>query len=69
MFLPFVGSGERLEVIGLSLSREGLWAAWNILAKATLGAAASVILAVHHPGPRPAQGLQPACASLGSSPR
>ncbi len=45
VFLPFVGRGERLEVIGLSLSREGLWAAWNILAKATLGAAASVILA------------------------
>lgn len=45
LFLPFIGTGERLEVIGLSLSREGLWAAWNILAKATLGAAASVILA------------------------
>ena len=45
VFLPFVGRGERLEVIGLSLSHEGLWAAWNIVAKATLGAAASVILA------------------------
>jgi cobalt/nickel transport system permease protein len=45
LFLPFLGRGERLEVIGLSLSREGLWAAWNIFAKATLGAAASVILA------------------------
>lgn len=45
VFLPFFGQGERLEVIGLSLSRAGLWAAWNILAKATLGAAASVILA------------------------
>jgi cobalt/nickel transport system permease protein len=45
VFLPFIGSGERVEVIGLSLSRAGLWAAWNIFAKATLGAAASVILA------------------------
>jgi cobalt/nickel transport system permease protein len=45
LFLPFLGRGERLDVIGLSLSREGLWAAWNIFAKATLGAAASVILA------------------------
>jgi cobalt/nickel transport system permease protein len=45
VFLPFIGSGERVEVIGVSLSRAGLWAAWNILAKATLGTAASVILA------------------------
>ena len=45
VFLPFVGRGERVEVIGLSFSQEGLWAAWNIVAKATLGAAASVILA------------------------
>ena len=45
LFLPFFGRGERIEVIGVSLSVEGLWAAWNILAKATLGAAASVILA------------------------
>ncbi len=44
-FLPFFGQGERLQVVGVSLSRAGLWAAWNILAKATLGAAASVILA------------------------
>jgi cobalt/nickel transport system permease protein len=29
----------------LSLSEEGLWAAWNILAKATLGAWASILLA------------------------
>jgi len=45
VFLPWVGRGERIEVIGLSLSRSGLWAAWYIVAKATLGAAASVILA------------------------
>ena len=45
LFLPFFGRGERIEVIGASLSLEGLWAAWNILAKATLGTAASVILA------------------------
>ena len=44
VFLPFIGSGERVRVIGLSLSHAGLWAAWNILAKATLGAAASVAI-------------------------
>jgi cobalt/nickel transport system permease protein len=45
VFLPFFGRGERIDVLGISLSREGLWAAWNIAAKATLGTAASVILA------------------------
>lgn len=45
LLLPFFGSGPRVEVLGMSLSVAGLWAMWNILAKATLGVAASVILA------------------------
>ena len=45
MALPFIGRGERVDVLGLSLSREGLWGAWNIAAKATLGIATSVVLA------------------------
>ncbi|MCU1496145.1 MAG: Transrane component NikQ of energizing module of nickel transporter [Acidimicrobiales bacterium] len=44
-FLPFVGSGQRMDVAGLSLSIAGSWAAWAIVAKGTLGVAASVILA------------------------
>ena len=36
LFLPLVGQGERVEVLGMSLAREGLWAAWNIVAKGTL---------------------------------
>lgn len=43
--LPFLGRGERVDVLWLSLSREGLWGAWNVLAKATLGASASIVLA------------------------
>ncbi|MGR6924178.1 cobalt ECF transporter T component CbiQ [[Actinomadura] parvosata] len=43
--IPVVGLGERTEVLGLSLSVPGLWAAWNILAKATLGVVASILLA------------------------
>jgi cobalt/nickel transport system permease protein len=43
--LPVIGLGERVRVLGLSLSVAGLWAAWNILAKATLGVAASILLA------------------------
>src|SRR5215213_7231157 len=30
LFLPIVGQGEQVEVLGLSLSVSGLWAAWNI---------------------------------------
>lgn len=43
--LPFIGFGERVSFLGTALSVEGLWAAWNILAKATLGVVASVLLA------------------------
>jgi cobalt/nickel transport system permease protein len=43
--IPFIGLGERTEVFGVSLSVHGLWAAWNILAKATLGVIASILLA------------------------
>ncbi|MEU9335020.1 cobalt ECF transporter T component CbiQ [Streptomyces sp. NPDC048290] len=45
VLLPFVAQGERTEVLGLSLSVNGLWGAWNVLAKGTLGVAASVLLA------------------------
>ncbi len=44
VFLPFLGGGPETQVLGLSLSVEGLWGAWNILAKATLGIGASVTL-------------------------
>ncbi|MGK5550827.1 cobalt ECF transporter T component CbiQ [Actinomadura kijaniata] len=43
--LPFVAHGPRVEVLGVAVSQNGLWAGWNILAKATLGAAATILLA------------------------
>ncbi|KRV48864.1 cobalt ABC transporter permease [Wenjunlia vitaminophila] len=43
--LPFVAGGDRTEVLGMSLSVSGLHGAWNVLAKGTLGVAASVLLA------------------------
>ena len=49
LLLPFVARGPNVEVLGLSLSENGLWSAWNILAKGTLGVAASVILAATTP--------------------
>lgn len=45
LFLPFIGQGEKVEVLGLTLSSAGLLAAFNIVAKATIGVAVSVILA------------------------
>ncbi|GAA2738067.1 cobalt ECF transporter T component CbiQ [Actinocorallia aurantiaca] len=43
--LPFLATGPRVEVLGLEMSQNGLWGAWNILAKGTLGVIASILLA------------------------
>ena len=45
LLMPFVARGPYVDVLGVQLSSEGLWGAWNILAKGTLGVAASVLLA------------------------
>jgi cobalt/nickel transport system permease protein len=58
VFLPLVGQGERVELLGLSLAREGLWAAWNIVVKGTLGVAASVVVAAATPVPELLRGLE-----------
>ena len=47
--LPLVGGGERVEWAGLSLSVDGLYGAWNIVAKGTLGVIASLLLAATTP--------------------
>jgi cobalt/nickel transport system permease protein len=43
--LPFAGHGERITWLGMSLSIDGLYGAWNIFAKGTLGVLASLLLA------------------------
>lgn len=43
--LPFLGVDPRVPLGPVSLSVPGLWAAWAIVAKATLGASAAVVLA------------------------
>ncbi|URN16456.1 MULTISPECIES: cobalt ECF transporter T component CbiQ [Streptomyces] len=43
--MPFVVPGEPVGVLGVTVSAAGLWDAWNVLAKGTLGVAASVLLA------------------------
>jgi cobalt/nickel transport system permease protein len=57
VFLPFIGQGERVEVLGLSLSVSGLWGAWNIVVKGTLGVAASIVLAATTTVPELLRGL------------
>ena len=43
--LPFVATGPQVEVLGLSLSEQGLLGAWGLLVKGTLGVLASLLLA------------------------
>ena len=45
VLLPFVAHGPRVEVLGLSLSEQGLLGAWGLLVKGTLGVLASLLLA------------------------
>ncbi|MET9483335.1 cobalt ECF transporter T component CbiQ [Streptomyces sp. NPDC006638] len=45
VLMPFVVPGDETHVLGVPLSVPGLWGAWNVLAKGTLGVAASVLLA------------------------
>jgi cobalt/nickel transport system permease protein len=49
LLMPLTGPAPYLAFGGLSLSEPGLWAAWGILAKGTLGVLGSVILAATTP--------------------
>ena len=58
VMVPFVAGGERVTVAGIAVSSEGLWGAWNIAAKATLGAWTSILLAATTEVPRILRGLE-----------
>lgn len=45
LLLPFTAAGERIDIAGLSLSTTGLYAAWGIVVKGTLGVAAALTVA------------------------
>jgi cobalt/nickel transport system permease protein len=49
VLLPIAGEGNRVMVLGLSLSEPGLLSAWNILIKGTLGVLTSITLAATTP--------------------
>lgn len=44
VLIPFATPGEKIQVLGLALSPEGLWVAFGILAKSTLGVIVSILL-------------------------
>ncbi|MED5328146.1 MAG: energy-coupling factor transporter transmembrane component T, partial [Actinomycetota bacterium] len=57
LIVPFIGGGESVHVLGVSLSVDGLWATWNILAKAGLGATMSIALSATTPVPELLHGM------------
>ncbi len=56
--LPFVASGERVQVLGVPMAVEGLWGAWGVSAKASLGVLTSVTLAATTEVPRLLRGME-----------
>jgi len=56
--LPVVGPAPRVELLGLDLSRDGLWAAWDVAATGTLGVVAAVVLSATTPVPELLRGLR-----------
>lgn len=57
LFLPFIGSGDKTPIGGISVSVAGVWAMWNILAKASLGAGFSILLAATTETPQILRGM------------
>lgn len=58
VLMPFLGAGERIPILGMQLSVAGLWGAWTILAKGTLGLGASVLMAATTEIPDILEGLE-----------
>jgi cobalt/nickel transport system permease protein len=49
LLMPFFGHGEQVEVLGIPMYVSGLWAAWNILIKGTLGVFATIVVSATTP--------------------
>lgn len=58
VFLPFVSSGERTEVLGVAVSAVGLEAAGGIAAKALLGTLTAIVLTATTEAPELLRGLR-----------
>jgi cobalt/nickel transport system permease protein len=57
LVLPFVASGPTTDVAGVALSVEGMWASWNVVAKAGLGAGAAIVVSATTPIPALLDGM------------
>jgi len=55
--IPFIATGETVEVGFVEVSVPGLWGAWNILIKAILGASVSIVLTATTEVPEIIRGL------------
>jgi cobalt/nickel transport system permease protein len=49
LFMPIVGRAPRVDVVGVPLSQPGMWAAWNIVVKGSLGVMVAIVLAASTP--------------------
>lgn len=56
--LPLAGEAPHIHVLGVNLSSPGLWAAWNIVVKGSLGVAATIVMAATTPVPHLLAGLE-----------
>jgi len=58
LLLPFVASGPRVTVLGMSLAVEGLWGGFGMASRALLGAGASLLLVATTEVPDLLRGLE-----------
>ncbi len=58
LFLPFVASGPRFEVLGVSVAEAGLWGGFGLAARALLGATTSLLLVATTEVPHLLRGLE-----------
>lgn len=57
VLIPFISTGDRIEVLGVGMSREGLGSAAHVLARSVLGVTTSIVLAGTTELPRIIAGL------------
>src|SRR6056297_646115 len=58
LLLPFVASGPRVELVGVSVAEAGLWGGFGLAARALLGATASLLLVATTEVPDLLRGLE-----------
>ena len=58
VLLPLIAGGETKSLMGLEVSVEGLWVAWNISIKATLGLATMIVVGATTPVTELLRGLE-----------